>query len=139
MGLSVIALVKSGAQVFGVRMVQVIEDLQGVPPGSARVVEIADGLVIVAQVSQILGPCRRPIRGSNAEGLLAAVNGGPEIAAKLMHELEGVPRDGLLEAADLAGQVQRLLAGVKSQIEIAEDGMVDTDVVEGVCLEVSAP
>jgi hypothetical protein len=31
-----------------------------------------------------------------------------------VHEVEGVPRDGLLEAADLAGQIQRLLAGVES-------------------------
>jgi hypothetical protein len=139
LGLSAIAVVESGAQILGARMVQVIEDLQGVPPGSTRVVEVADGLVIIAQVSQILGPCRRPVRGSDAEGLLAVVNGGPEIAAKLMRELEGVPRDGLLEAAGLAGQVQRLLAGVESQVEIAQDGMVETDVVKDVCLVASAP
>jgi hypothetical protein len=37
-------------------MVQIIEDLQGVPPGLARVLKVADGFVVVAQVSQILGP-----------------------------------------------------------------------------------
>jgi len=37
-------------------MMQILEDLQGVPPGLARVLKVADGLAVVAQVSQILGP-----------------------------------------------------------------------------------
>jgi hypothetical protein len=37
-------------------MMLIIEDLQRVPPGLARIVEVADGLVVVAQVSQVLGP-----------------------------------------------------------------------------------
>jgi hypothetical protein len=54
--LSGAVLVEFRAQVVGIRMVQIIEDLQGVPPGLARVLKVADGFVVVAQVSQILGP-----------------------------------------------------------------------------------
>ena len=44
-------------------MVQIIEDLQGIPPGLIRVRQVADCLVIVAQVGQIWAPCRRAVGG----------------------------------------------------------------------------
>ena len=41
--------------------------------------------------------------------------------------MQGVPLDGLVTAADLAGQFQSLLADIKSQLEIAQDGMMESD------------
>jgi hypothetical protein len=119
-------------------MSQIIEDLQGVPPGSARVLEVADRRVVVTQVCQVFRSRCVPIKGRGAEGLLTAANGRREIATKLVHEVEGVPGDGLVFAANLAGQLQKLLTSVKSHIEIAQDRMVAADLVKRVCLMVPA-
>ena len=49
MGLSVVALTESCGQVLAMRTMQIIEDLQGVPPGLARIPEVADGGVVVSR------------------------------------------------------------------------------------------
>ena len=135
------ARVQPCAHIVGVWMTDVLEYLQGVPPGPLGGLEIADSLVGFAQVSEDFCARQhgsRAYTGKHPECFPVTRDGGGGLAAKCVHKAEHVPGVGLaFWVANLAAQLQRLLAGVNGQLEIAQASVVVTEASQGFCLMVS--
>src|SRR5713101_585166 len=115
------AAAEPGASPFGVGMLQVIEDGQGVLPGVAGGVGLADRLAGVTEVQEDRGrvvpgpqPFTDPQGGPEASDGL----GGP--AQAVVRVAHGVPGPGLVDrVAVLAAEAERLRAAAQGFLVVA--------------------
>jgi hypothetical protein len=115
-------LAEFGADLGGVGVAQVLQDVQGLPPGVLGGGEVCGGGAGVAEAAQSVGLAEEFAEvAEHAEGMLVARRGVIKAAELVLGIAEAVPGLGLAdEVADATVQGEGLLAEVPGLLGAAE-------------------